>query len=126
MVRTKAAFIPRASEPTEWRTNMNLNFTAAFVAATLLATPVIAGDFDGTWTGRWSATSTAKIRIVDDKVTAYHFKGRSQKVGPTTRKGKKLVFGTDYRITITLTGKSSAHASYRTNGGSAEADLVRK
>lgn len=95
------------------------------LAVSMSSASVFAGDFDGTWTGKWSEKSTAKIRVVDDKVVSYSYKGEAQDVGGTKRKGKKLVFGSDYRITLSLTGKDSAHASYRQGSGSAEADLKR-
>jgi len=92
----------------------------------LFAPAALAGDFDGTWAGKWSGGSSAKIHVVNDVVKAYYFRLTPQGVGATKRTGKALVFGSDYRITMTMTGKNTAHASYRSKyNGSAEADLVR-
>lgn len=100
-------------------------FASVAVAVALFSSTVLAGDFDGTWKGKWDGESSAKISVKNDKVTSYYFEGKPQAVGGTKVKGKKLVFGSDYRITLSLTGKDTAHASYRQGSGSAEADMVR-
>jgi hypothetical protein len=105
-----------------------MRISVLMIAATaiLSASAAYAGDLDGTWTGKWGGETSAKVSVSGDKVTSYYFKGTPQKVGPTKASKTSLSFGSGYTVKVTLTGRNTAHASYRSDKGSAEAELVRR
>jgi hypothetical protein len=98
---------------------------SALLAIFLISAPAMAGEFDGTWKGRWGGGSSAQIVVAKDKVTSYRFNGNPQRVGGTSVNGKKLVVGSDFKITMTLTGKNAADAAYSGPHGKAAAKLTR-
>jgi hypothetical protein len=105
---------------------MKFSVLLVAVSAIVSASTAFAGDLDGTWTGKWGGEASAKVSVSGDKVTSYYFKGDPQKVGSTKASKTALSFGSGYTVKLTLTGKNTAHASYRSDRGSAEAELVRK
>ncbi|WP_160004751.1 hypothetical protein [Rhizobium sp. 18055] len=105
-----------------------MRFSALVIAAIaiLSASASFAGDLDGTWTGKWGDKASAKVSVSGDKVTSYYYQGSPQKIGSTKASKTGVSFGSGYTVKVTLTGKNTAHASYRSDRGSAEAELVRK
>ena len=83
-----------------------------------------AQTWDGTWSGKWGGKSSGRVTVKGNKVTSYYFRGQPQSVGKTTVSGKTLRFGSDYSVTMTLTGDNSASAFWRGNG-TAKAEMVR-
>ena len=99
----------------------------AVIIAGAVAFPgfALADQFNGTWSGKWDGKSTVQIRVANDKVQSYYFRGRAVNVGKTTIKGNTLRFGSDYSVTMTLTGPKTANAHY-VGRGTANAALTRK
>lgn len=96
--------------------------TEGFAASKKTTTQTV--SWDGTWSGKWGGGSSARITIKNNKVTSYYFQGRPQGVGSTKMSGNTIRFGSDYSITMTMTGSNSASAAYRGNG-TAQADMTR-
>jgi hypothetical protein len=88
--------------------------------------PALAGNFDGTWTGKWDGIAPAKIRVSNDKVTSYIFRGQRQSLGTTSVAGKRLTFGKKYTITMTMAASGEASATYSGFGQHSTAHFVRK
>jgi hypothetical protein len=100
----------------------------AFVATGMIASfPAFAGTFDGKWTGKWDGKAPAEIRVANDKVTSYNFRGKYQLLGTTSVTGKKLTFGNGkYKIIMTMTAPSEANAAYSGFGQHSTAHFTRK
>lgn len=81
-------------------------------------------SWDGTWSGKWGGRATGQIRIKGNKVVAYYFRGRAQNVGATKVSRNTIRFGSDYTVTLTMTGDDTASAFYR-GDGTAKANMRR-
>lgn len=81
-------------------------------------------SWDGTWSGKWGGKAAGQIRIKGNKVVAYFFRGRPQNVGTTKVSRNTIRFGSDYTVTLTMTGDDTASALYR-GDGTAKANMRR-
>jgi len=97
----------------------------ASISATKAAGPM---SWDGAWTGLWGGADDTSIKIADNKVVGYSFKGTTQPVETGDVTEKQLSFGTNvFTITLTRTSETTAVAQFQSNTmGVTKANLTRQ
>lgn len=85
-------------------------------------------SWDGTWTGLWGGADDTSIKIVDNKVVGYSFKGTTQSVDTRNVTDKQFSFGTRlFTITLTRTSETTAVAKFQSDTmGVTKADLTKQ
>jgi hypothetical protein len=88
-----------------------------------------ASGWDGTWSGVWGGRpeQATTITVLGKKVVSYSYEGVSHPVASSNVTATKITYQDQGNsITLTKTGKSTAHATLRAGSNDADAELTRK
>ena len=107
---------------------------AAFaVSLALTSAPALArkahqggGSWDGRWAGAWGGKDATAINVSGGRVVSYEYNGQINPVSSSRVTPTRIVYGTDVVVTMTRTGRNTAHAKLKSGQGNGEAELARK
>jgi len=85
------------------------------------------GSWDGTWSGAWGGRDPTSITIAGNRVVSYVYQGASTPVAGSKVTQKRVIYkSSGVTVTLTKTGKTTAHATLHSSQGDAIADLTRQ
>ena len=84
------------------------------------------GSWDGRWVGAWGGSRPTAQIVKGGKLVAYEYEGQTFPVAKSQVTPSKIVYGEDVVVTITRTGKNTAHATIKTSQGDGTTELTRQ
>jgi hypothetical protein len=94
-------------------------------ASSLQAAPK--SSWDGTWSGSWGGRDPTSITIAGNRVVSYEFQGASTPVAKSKVTPKRVIYiSNGITVTLTKTGKTTAHATLHSSQGDTTAALTRQ
>jgi hypothetical protein len=94
-------------------------------ASSLQAAPK--ASWNGTWAGSWGGRDPTSITIAGGRVISYEYQGASTPVAKSKVTPKRVIYVSNgTTVTLTKTGKTTAHAALHSSQGDATAELTRQ
>jgi len=117
---------------------INRRILLAALALSLAPVPALArravhhhaatGSWDGRWAGAWGGRDATAINISGGRVVSYEYGGQTSPVSSSRVTATRIVYDGDGGVTVTMTrtGRNTAHATIKTGQGDGAAELVRR